>query len=185
MTRRKPDLWLWGALAGGLAYPFLVFTFYDRWPSAVFLALALALVVLRFCGMRQRLGLGGSPLFWLCAAAGLGLLFGVNGLLAAKAYPVVMNLAAASLFGLSLRYPPPLIERLARLSEPDLSPAGVLYTRRVTWVWFVFLMGNMLVSVATLWAPLVYWTLWNGCVAYVLMGLLFAGEYVFRTRVRR
>jgi len=36
-----------------------------------------------------------------------------------------------------------------------------------------------------IWAPLSWWTLYTGLIAYGLMGLLFAGEWLVRQRVRR
>ncbi len=35
-----------------------------------------------------------------------------------------------------------------------------------------------------LWAPLAWWTLYTGLIAYLLMGLLFAGEWLVRQRIR-
>ena len=100
-------------------------------------------------------------------------------------YPVLMNWAMAMIFGLSLIFPPPIIERLARLREPDLNEIGMRYTRTVTKVWFGFLVLNMSLSCATaLWGNIALWTLYNGCLSYVFMGLLFAGEWMVRRRVR-
>ncbi|MOA12225.1 hypothetical protein D3C78_1321990 [compost metagenome] len=60
------------------------------------------------------------------------------------------------------------------------------YTRRVTQVWALFFLANGLVVIAlNLWAPLSWWTLYTGLIAYGLMGLLFAGEWLVRQRVRR
>ncbi|WP_437881875.1 hypothetical protein [Pseudomonas sp. LRF_L74] len=101
-------------------------------------------------------------------------------------YPVLLNAMLLAVFGLSLKFGTPLVERLARLSEPDLSDAGVRYTRRVTQVWVGFFLANGLVVTAlNLWAPLSWWTLYTGLIAYVLIGLLFAGEWLVRQRVRR
>jgi hypothetical protein len=36
-----------------------------------------------------------------------------------------------------------------------------------------------------LWASPATWTLYNGLIAYVMMGLLFAGEYVVRWHFKR
>jgi uncharacterized membrane protein len=78
-----------------------------------------------------------------------------------------------------------VIERIARMMDPDLPPEGVRYTRRVTWVWVGFFCFNGLLSAAlTLWAPLHWWTLYNGLIAYLLMGVLFVGEWLLRRRVR-
>ena len=90
------------------------------------------------------------------------------------------------LFGLSLKFGPPLVERLARLQEPELPEHAVRYTRQVTVVWAGFFLANGLVVTAlTLWAPLSWWTLYTGLIAYALMGLLFAAEWLIRQRVRR
>ena len=79
-----------------------------------------------------------------------------------------------------------LLQRLARLSEPQLPEVAVRYTRTVTQVWAGFFLLNGLVVVAlNFWAPLSWWTLYTGLIAYGLMGLLFAGEWLVRQHVRR
>lgn len=101
-------------------------------------------------------------------------------------YPVLLNGLLLALFGLSLKFGPPLIERLARLTEPQLPEVAIRYTRLVTAVWAWFFLANGLVVVAlNFWAPLSWWTLYTGLIAYGLMGLLFAGEWLVRQRVRR
>ena len=101
-------------------------------------------------------------------------------------YPVLLSLFLLAVFGLSLLRGQPLIERLARLREPELPPRAVRYTRRVTQVWCLFFLGNALTAAGlALWAPLAWWTLYTGVIAYGLMGLLFAGEWLVRQRVRR
>ena len=80
----------------------------------------------------------------------------------------------------------PIIERLARLQEPDLPPEGVRYTRKVTWAWCGFFIVNGGIAAWTaLYADLAAWTLYNGCISYLLMGLMFAVEWLCRRRVRR
>ena len=60
------------------------------------------------------------------------------------------------------------------------------YTRRVTQAWCLFFLFNALTAAGlALWAPLAWWTLYTGVIAYGLMGLLFAGEWLVRQRVRR
>jgi uncharacterized membrane protein len=100
-------------------------------------------------------------------------------------YPVLISSFMLALFGLSLKYGPPMVERLARLSEPDLPDKAIRYTRQVTIAWCVFFLCNGLLAAAlTLWAPLSWWTLYNGLISYGLMGLLFAIEWLLRQRVR-
>ena len=101
-------------------------------------------------------------------------------------YPVLINLALLALFAGSLCSGMPIIERLARLQEPELPPTAVRYTRKVTWVWVGFFSVNAAIATGlALWAPLTWWTLYTGLIAYLLMGLLFAGEWLVRQRVRK
>ena len=91
-----------------------------------------------------------------------------------------------ALFAASLYRPPSLIERLARLREPDLPPEGVRYTRRVTQLWCLFFVLNGSVALYTaLFTSLATWTLYNGFIAYLLMGTLFAVELLCRTHLRK
>ena len=100
-------------------------------------------------------------------------------------YPVLMSLAFAAMMGLSLIYPPSMIERFARLKEPQLDANGVRYTRNVTLVWFGFCLINASIA---LWTVILddrdIWLLYNGCISYILMGLLMTGEYIVRRHYR-
>ena len=108
-----------------------------------------------------------------------------NAALPLKLYPALVNAAMLLLFGLSLRFPPTAVERLARLQEPDLPPEAVAYTRRVTQMWCGFFILNGGIAVITaLWSSERVWALYNGLIAYVLMGALFAGEWLVRQRVK-
>lgn len=123
------------------------------------------------------------------AAGALLLAFGAvwaNALLPLKLYPVLVNAALLAAFAYSLASPMSMIERFARMSEPDLPPAAVAYTRTVTKVWCAFFVANGLAALGTaLWATPEVWSLYNGVVAYLLMGALFAGEYLVRLRFKR
>lgn len=102
-----------------------------------------------------------------------------------KFYPVVVSLGLLCVFAWSLRFPPAVVERLARLQEPDLSPAGVTYTRKLTLLWCGFFAVNALIATATVYADDWVWTLYNGLISYLLMGVLLAGEWLFRPYFRR
>lgn len=105
--------------------------------------------------------------------------------LAARLYPVFMNLVMLVAFAATLWRGPSMIERFARGFEPDLDERGVRYTRTVTWVWVGFFVVNGGVAAWTVvngdWTV---WTLYNGMISYLLMGALFAGEFLVRRRVR-
>ena len=108
-----------------------------------------------------------------------------NALLPLKFYPVFVNAALLSAFIYSLIVPPSMVERFARLREPELPVSAMYYTRRVTQIWCVFFAINGTIALITaLWASAALWTLYNGFIAYLLMGLLFTGEYLVRWRFR-
>ena len=169
-------------LLAGLSYPFAVYFGQQQLSPRVFALLLGALWLARLLSQAQRPGSR-----WMAAAAlAFCLLLGLADnpdLL--RWYPVLMSLFCLGLFGLSLKFGPPLIERLARLREPDLPEAGVRYTRQVTKLWIGFFLANAsIASALTLWAPLSWWALYTGLISYGLMGLLFAGEWLVRQRVR-
>jgi uncharacterized membrane protein len=67
------------------------------------------------------------------------------------------------------------------MTEPDLPESGVRYTRAVTRLWIGFFIFNGCVALGTaVWASDEVWILYNGVVAYLLMGVLFAGEWLVR-----
>jgi len=164
------------------AYPLLVYLglgrFEPRWMALLLAALAVA----RALGSRDR--------FWWWAAAAallLALLSMVaNTALPLKLYPVLVNSLLLLVFAASLFHPPTAIERLARLREPNLDARGVRYTARVTQVWCGFFALNGSIALATcLWASDAQWALYNGLIAYVLMGLLMGAEWLVRQSVRK
>lgn len=164
-----------------LAYPLVVYLslgrFEPRWLSLLLFTLA----ALRAMTTRQ-------PVWWV-AALGTGVLALVatafNQALPLKLYPALVNAVMLVIFATSLRFGPSAVERLARLSEPDLPPFAVIYTRRVTWIWCGFFVLNGSLALATaLWASNQVWAFYNGLLAYVMMGALFGGEWLVRRRVK-
>lgn len=117
--------------------------------------------------------------------ASLGALSGdARALLAA---PTLVNLALLAHFGRSLRTDTPLVERFARMQVPDLSDAERAWCRGVTVAWCVFFALNALAAtlLAAL-APLRWWAVYTGGVAYALMAAMFTVEYLARSfRFRR
>lgn len=101
-------------------------------------------------------------------------------------YPVVVSSVMLLLFGGSLFSAMPLVERLARLHEPELPPQGIRWTRRVTQIWCLFFIANGSIATATcLSGNMQWWTAWNGIISYLLMGMLMAGEWLLRQRMIR
>jgi uncharacterized membrane protein len=177
--------WAFVAVVG--AYPLFVYFSLGHLSPLILAAVLLALAVLRLLFLRQA---GGDPVLLLASVLVMALV-AIHVLLSRDAeglryYPVAMNAAMLLLFAWSLGQPQSLIERFARLFEPDLPAEGVRYTRRVTAVWCLFFLINgsiaLWTALAASWAT---WALYNGFIAYLLMATLFAGEYLVRRRVRQ
>ena len=162
-----------------LAYPILTHAAittglaYLAWTAWLCIA---ALVVLSFPG---PWGLAG---FALLAAAPLV----VEAEFLLKLPPVVINLALAVWFGRTLAPgEEPMISWFGRLVRgTELAPDLARYTRYSTVVWTVFfvIMAAAAAALAAL-APPEIWSLFANGIDYLLVGVLFVGEYVFR-RVR-
>lgn len=173
---RTATVWLVTAL-----YPFAIYFglghFEPRW-------LALLLLVLAVARM-----LSDKAPHWRVAAICAALLVLAttltNAALPLKLYPVVVNALMLVMFASSLWHPPSIIERWQRLETPALSAAGVAYARTVTWVWSWFFVVNGSIALATaLWGSDKAWMLYNGTIAYCLMGALFCAEWLVRRRVQ-
>ena len=100
-----------------------------------------------------------------------------------RLYPAVMVACALTAFAVSLGRTP-LVEIFARKMGEELDDRGVVYCRNVTRLWTAFLTVHLAVTLATVFAPFEIWAWYNGCVAYVLMGGSFLGEWLYRKRVR-
>jgi uncharacterized membrane protein len=162
-----------------LAYPVLthaaVVTGF-AYPARIAWLCIAALVYLSFPG---KWGLAGS------ASLAAVLLVADAGVLL-KAPPVVINLVLAAWFGMSLQAgEEPVIGWFARLERGDeLTPELATYTRRLTVLWTVFFVA-MAATAALLafFAAAETWSIFANGVNYILVGVLFAGEYAYR-RVR-
>jgi uncharacterized membrane protein len=168
-------------------YPILIFAglqYLD--PRTVGAAVLVALAV-RYWSSALRLVAGLSSWQWLALALPpvLGVaVIATNSEALLRLYPASISAAMLILFGATLLRPPTMVERFARLSEPELSPGAVRYTRQVTQVWCLFFVFNGAIAIYTaLAASREAWALYNGFIAYLLMGTLFAGERVVRRRV--
>jgi len=169
-----------------LAWPFLIWFGLTHNSLHWLLPLMALLLFLRFRQTRRQAG----PLrlvTQIVAVTGIALCL-VSYLLKAHQlllfYPVGVNLIMLALFGGSLWSAAPIVERLARLREPDLPEAGVRYTRRVTQVWCCFFIINGSIALFTaLSGDMSLWTAWNGIISYLLMGMLMAGEWLVRQRM--
>ena len=167
-----------------LLYPIVIF-FGLRLTEPRYVALALLVILLLRQSQQARRLLASLSRLDFLMVIGLVLLAVltalINSELLLRLYPAAVNLGMLVLFGGSLFRPPSMIERFARLGEPDFPAEAVAYTRRVTQIWCAFFVGNGALAVYTaLYSSRENWALYNGCIAYVLMGVLFGGEWLFR-----
>ncbi|MBT1539439.1 hypothetical protein B7R78_0020855 [Ralstonia solanacearum] len=103
-----------------------------------------------------------------------------------RLYPVMVNTALLLTFAATLRHGPSMVEKFARVRTPELPPRAVLYTRRVTQVWCGFFAVNTLVAaLVALYGSRQAWALYNGAIAYALVGLLIVGEIAYRNLIVR
>lgn len=167
-------------LALSIAYPFLIYWGLQHYSASRLLPMLFLLI-----GLRWLIGGKSSERMILIAIMAMLVLIALvwGHQLGLKFYPVMVNLGFLCLFAGSLIFPPPIVERMARIREPDLPPRGVAYTYKVTWVWIIFFIVNGSLAAATaIWASDELWALYNGLIAYLLIGILAASEWLVRRR---
>ncbi|MBE3730687.1 DNA gyrase subunit B [Vibrio parahaemolyticus] len=170
------------------AYPFAVYFGIDKFGLNLIGGLLIAALLLRLFVANKTPLKEFKFLVLTTGAVGillvtLGMVFKQHGWL--KFYPVVVNVCMLCVFAFSLKQPQSIIERLARLQEPELPPSGVAYTRKVTMVGAFFFVLNAAFALYTCFLPVKIWTLYNGLISYLLAGSLFAGEWIVRQFVRK
>lgn len=95
--------------------------------------------------------------------------------------PTVVNAVLAVTFAATLGSELPMIERFARLQDPDLTDAEVAWCRLWTKVWIGYFAVSAVIVSALAAADLrSWWVVYTGLIAYVCIGVLFAVEYVMR-----
>ncbi|MDD5033508.1 MAG: hypothetical protein PHE55_02010 [Methylococcaceae bacterium] len=166
-----------------VCYPFLVYFTFDT-VQPRYLALILIVILLLRGLYRDK----AAESHWIILAPAAFLLAtGLsNDQYLLLGYPIFVSLSFFAWFFYSFLKPPTIVEKLARLQDPDLPPRGVSYTRKVTLVWCAFFLINGSISAATVWyGDRGIWSLYNGLIAYVLMGILMGGEMCIRRHVRK
>lgn len=186
-------------------YPVLVFTFLVifklpvRVLSLCIIALAAAFF-LSATGSRKAKGEKGvldwKPLLSsaLLLVAGLFCFFTQNEIFL-KLYSVVVSATFLVIFGSTLFLEPTIIFRFATLADKSIIGSSYEnqvknYSRKVTIIWCCFFILNGTISVLTAFSEKIFsispdtantiWSVYNGGISYVLMGLLFICEYIVR-----
>lgn len=103
-----------------------------------------------------------------------------------KLYPVLMNGIFLFTFAVTLFTPPNICFRLACLSDKKLKNSFISkrvesYCGKVTLVWCAFFVLNGILAAFTVFfGSDRLWSIYNGGVSYVLMGILFSVEFLVR-----
>ncbi|MFT0170787.1 hypothetical protein ACLKMY_17525 [Paraburkholderia mimosarum] len=176
----------WRLLAS-LAYPVVILCAW-RWDSPRFVGLLL----LTLLWMQRVAGKGAlaatlrklTPVDWAVAVmlnvASVAIVL-TNSERLMRLYPSLVNLGLLFAFGATLMKGPSMVEKFARLTYADPPAHIVRYTRRVTELWCGFFAVNGAFSVwtALCWTPGA-WSLYNGAIAYGIIGVLLASEFAWR-----
>ena len=172
-------------IALSVAYPLAFFALGAKVPAIWFVLVACCLLFIR--AVQRPIPLSRSARLSLIGAIVLIIgLTQVDSEIAAKAYPVVISGGLAVMFAASLWGSKSLVEKMAELGGETLSPAIRLYCRRVTMVWALWLVINTLIAAALgIFGSMEAWALWTGLLSYLVMGLIFAAEFILRRFIRR
>lgn len=172
-----------------ILYPIAIYFGLQHFEPKLIALLLAALVVTRSFVARGKLFQAIKGLWIVVLFAGLaiaGLSYFLNSTLGLQLYPAIITTSFLAVFGYSLYSPPSIIERIARIQDPDLPAAAIPYTTKVTKIWCLFFIFNILASLYTVFFTTIeIWTLYNGLISYVLMGTLFLAEFIYRKLVHQ
>ncbi|MCL1958422.1 MAG: AMP-binding protein, partial [Spirochaetes bacterium] len=108
-----------------------------------------------------------------------------------KLYPLLMNILFLTAFGGTLFSPPNMIFRFATMQDKSIQGSlnekrVAAYCRKVTYVWCGFFIVNGSIAAWTIFSGSdKLWSVYNGGISYILIGVLFAGEFMVRKMVQK
>lgn len=173
--------------AAALLYPLLLWLLIDHVPGIALVGLFAAIALARLLALDMR-----SARRWaltvgivsFCALAAWAALADPE-LQLLRLYPVLVSVAGGVWFAWTLTTSRPAAARLAALAGMAVPTERDGYLRVVTAIWVGFFALNATVSSWTaIAASPAVWSLYNGVLSYLAMGVLFLGEYLVRLRVQ-
>ena len=176
-------------------YPLIVYCGLEYWGlsprrlSIVLLALAFY-HFLNFTHGKSRMERGRTAIFVVLIIVCALVAFCADNILFVKFYPVLVNLSLLSFFGFTLWKPPSFAFRMACLHDKSLekSPsfkAVERYCRKVTVAWcFFFIVNGSIATFTVFVCSDKIWSLYNGLISYILIGIIFIVEYLVRKMVQ-
>lgn len=171
-----------------LLYPLLVFfgfKYFSNHKTTLVLAILLTVRIVflkRTTAISKALN---AAIIITLVTAAFGYFFNNYGYI--KLYPVFVNTSLCLYFLQSLRARrTPIVETLARIKEKNLPPQGVRYTKVLTLAWSLFFLVNACISFYSfLYFSLENWTLYNGLLSYIFIGLFATVEFLIRVQLKR
>ena len=181
---RSAAVWRIGFFILLALYPFVVYFGIRELPPSFFGILLAALVATRFAALKKADRALALPVLVLL------LVYAVAAAIVGRAqallyYPVLVNALLCLLFIISVLNKNPLLLRLVRARGIPLSKYGPRYLTTLTMVWAVFFVVNGLIALWTTTLSMETWTLYNGLISYLLVGLLLGAEWIFRRHYKR
>lgn len=163
-----------------IAYPLLIFFSVGRVDLRFFVVLFLVAGIARFVIAEKKWNKANLVALSLLGIYCVAILLTQREIFL-RLYPVFMSIGVAILFAASLLGDSSLIEDISRRMGKKITEKAKRYTRKLTMIWTLFLTANGMIALyLALFASLSSWTLYCGLISYVLIGLLFVGEYIFR-----
>lgn len=102
-------------------------------------------------------------------------------------YPCVISILFLGIFASSLKDEAiitKIAKKQANLKGEVLPEQAIDYTRSLTKLWCAFFVFNTFIAGnLAFMEEKFYWTLYTGVISYVLMGVLFVGEFIYRKAV--
>ncbi|RDU56722.1 hypothetical protein [Helicobacter sp. MIT 99-5507] len=99
-------------------------------------------------------------------------------------YPVFINMLFCIVFLLSLNGEAlitQIAKKQAQIRGKVLDNKAIKYTRNLTKIWILFFIINGLISLCLIFLEdKVYWMIYCGVVSYILIGILFIAEFLYR-----
>ncbi|NOZ85105.1 MAG: hypothetical protein GXP49_02350 [Deltaproteobacteria bacterium] len=165
------------------AYPFAVYWSLERFGTR---AASLLIMLLLLPGLVKRsITYRQGGLTVLAQVGGIALLLAIAALSGNQVFlqqvPVLISLFLLAGFGWTLKRPPSMIERYARLMAGEITAREARYCNRLTIMWMAFFFLNSLfIEILILEASLEAWTLYVGLIGYLIVGFLITVEIVYR-----
>ena len=125
-----------------------------------------------------------KPIIPICITILVVVLFHYSKIYALKFYPVIVNSFIFCVFFSSLFCEETIIQKVAKKMDGKLTDFSKNYTRKLTYVWCVFLFVNLVISITTVFMPAKIWELYNACISYIALGVMFGVEYIVRIILR-